>query len=187
MAVDGLTTFEAPRSPRVLNALAYLLESGNSTASKLADVMATHSRFVYPLLKPWVLRGVVAISKIGRRNVYSISQNFRKLISDVMKRFSLKGRDFIVSKAVSRYKKFMGKDPDSDVMKVIEYFVDKALTGNPYVQGTESESVAEILSRALKIPIHDVAQILRELAVSNIIFVWKNRKARLESSLLHAD
>jgi len=106
------------------------------------------------------------------------------MISNVVKRYSFKGREYIISKAKARFKRFLGKDPDPETIQVIEYFVDKALSGNPYVEGSHKESVAEIISRVLHIPLYDVNEILRELVQANILFVWLNRKARLESSLL---
>jgi len=146
--------------------------------------MNTNSRQVYPILKTWIEKGIVVITKMNRVNVYSISHKFRTLINDTVRRYSHKERDFIIAKAKERYKRFLGKDPDQQVQAVIEYFVDKALTGNPYVQGSHNESVAELLARVLKIPLYDVNEILRELVQANILFVWKNRKARLESSLI---
>ena len=100
-----------------------------------------------------------------------------------MKRYSYKGREFIVAKAMERYKRFIGKDPGPEEIAVIEYFIDKALSGNPYVQGSHNESVAELLARALNISLYDINEILRELVQANILYVWKNRKARLDSSL----
>ena len=172
------------RSPRILNVMAFLLENGSSFASALANVMNVDSREVYPMLKTWILKGVVAVTKAGRRNVYSISQKFKSLITKTVRRYAYKGRDFIIAKAKERYKRFIGRDPDPEVTSVIEYFVDKALSGNPYVQGSQNESVAELLSRALGISLYNINEILRELVEANIIYVWRNRKARLEQSLL---
>lgn len=171
------------RSLRVINVMAYLLENGSSFASGLANIMNVDSREVYPMLKTWILKGVVTVSKAGRRNVYSISQKFRSLITKTVRRYSYRGRDFIIAKAKERYKRFIGRDPDPEVIAVIEYFVDKALSGNPYVQGSQNESVAELLSRVLNIPLYDINEILRELVQANILYVWRNRKARLDSSL----
>jgi len=171
------------RSPRVINAFAFLMENGNSFAHQLAQIMETDSREVFPMLKPWILKGIVSISKFGRRNIYSISQKFKSLISNILKRYSFKGRDFIIAKAKARFKRFLGRDPDPETVQVIEYFVDKALSGNPYVQGSQNEPVAELLARVLHISIYDINEILRELVQANILYVWRNRKARLESSL----
>ena|GEM_PF-5916777 len=173
----------APRSSRILNTLAFLLENGSSFAHQLSQIMNMDSREVYPMLKTWILKGVVTVSKQGRRNVYSISQKFKSLISSVVKKYSYKGREFIIAKAKERYKRFLGRDPDPEVLAVIEYFVDKALSGNPYVQGSQNESVAELLARVLNISLYDINEILRDLVQANILYVWKNRKARLDSSL----
>jgi hypothetical protein len=174
----------APRSPRILNALAFLLENGNAFAHQLSRIMEMDSREIYPMLKVWILKGVVSIRKYGRRNLYEISQKFKSLISNVVKKYLFKGREYIISKARARYKRFLGRDPDPEVLAVIEYFVDKALSGNPYVQGSQNESVAELLARVLNISLYDINEILRELIHANILYVWRNRKARLESSLL---
>ena len=179
-----ISTETAPRSSRILNGLAFLLENGSSFAHQLSQIMNMDSREVYPMLKTWVLKGIIAVSKQGRRNVYSISQKFKSLISSVIKKYSYKGREFIIAKAKARYKRFLGREPDLETVQVIEYFIDKALSGNPYVEGSTKESVAELLSRMLRISIYDVVEILRDLAQANILFIWQNRKARLESSLL---
>jgi hypothetical protein len=146
--------------------------------------MEVDSRHVFPILKPWILKGIVSVSKFGRINIYSISKRFKSLISNAVKRYSFKGREYIIAKAKARFKRFLGKDPDPETIQVIEYFVDKALSGNPYVTGSQNLSVAELLSRALGISLHDIAEILRDLVQANILFVWKNLKARLETSLL---
>jgi predicted transcriptional regulator len=172
-----------PKSSKVINTLAFLLENGSSFAHQLSQIMNMDSREVYPMLKTWILKGVVTVSKQGRRNVYSISQKFKSLIGSVVKKYSYKGREFIIAKAKERYKRFLGRDPDPEVLAVIEYFIDKALSGNPYVQGSHNESVAELLARALNISLYDINEILRELVQANILYVWKNRKARLDSSL----
>lgn len=172
------------KSVRVIKAFAHLIENGNALANQLSQIMEVESRHVYPILKPWILKGVVTVSKFGRMNIYSISKKFKSLIYDVVKRFSFKGRDYVIAKAKARFKRFMGKDPDLETVQVIEYFVDKALSGNPYVTGSQNLSVAELLSRALGISLHDVSEILRDLVQANILFVWRNQKARLESSLL---
>ncbi|BBG27290.1 hypothetical protein [Sulfuracidifex tepidarius] len=176
------------RSPRVINAIAYLFESGNSFASGLAETMRVDSREVYPILKTWIWKGVVEITKAGRRNVYSLSQKFKSLVKNTVKRYIYKGRDFIIAKAKERYKRFIGLDPDPEVIAVIEYFVDKVLSGNPYVQGSQDGSVAEILSEALGISLFNINEILRDLVQANILYVWRDRKAsvakaRLDSSL----
>jgi hypothetical protein len=172
------------RSPRVINAFAFMMENGNAFAYQLAQIMNTDSRETYPMLKTWILKGIVSVVKHGRRNVYSISQKFKTLIKNIVKRYSYKGRDFIIAKAKERYRRFLGRDPDPEVLAVIEYFVDKALSGNPYVQGFQNESVAELLARVLTISLYDINEILRELVQANILYVWRNKKARLESSLL---
>ena len=172
------------RSTRVINAFAFMMENGNSFAHHLAQIMETDSREVYPMLKPWVLKGIISVSKLGRRNIYSISQKFKSLISNTIKKYSFKGREYVIAKAKARFKRFLGRDPDLETIQVIEYFVDKALSGNPYVQGSQNESVAELLARVLHISIYDINEILRELVQANILYVWRNRKARLESSLL---
>jgi len=160
------------------------MENGNAFAYQLAQIMNTDSRETYPMLKTWILKGIVSVVKHGRRNVYSISQKFKTLIKNTVKRYSYKGRDFIIAKAKERYRRFLGRDPDPEVLAVIEYFVDKALSGNPYVQGFQNESVAELLARVLTISLYDINEILRELVQANILYVWRNKKARLESSLL---
>jgi len=172
------------KSTRVIKAFAYLIENNKGVvAGQLSQIMEVDSRHVFPILKPWILKGIVSVSKFGQRNVYSISKKFKSLISDAIKRFSFKGRDYIIAKAKARFKRFMSRDPDPETIQVIEYFVDKALSGNPYITGSRNLSVAEFLSRVLNIPIHDIAEILRELVQANILFVWKNQKVRLESSL----
>jgi len=173
----------APRSSRILNTLAFLLENGSSFAHQLSQIMDIDSREVFPSLKPWIMKGIISISKQGRRNIYSISQKFKSLISNVVKKYSFKGREYVIAKARARYKRFLGREPDPIVLAVIEYFVDKALSGNPYVQGSQNESVAELLARVLNISLYDINEILRELVQANILYVWKNRKARLDSSL----
>lgn len=180
----GVGTLILIKSSRVIKIFAFLMENRNSLAYQLAQIVEVESRHIYPILKPWILKGVISVSKLGRMNVYSISQKFKSLISDVVKRYSFKGREFVLAKAKARFKRFLGRDPDPETIQVIEYFIDKALSGNPYVEGTLSTSVTELLSRVLHIPIHDVVEILRDLVQANILFVWQNRKARLESSLL---
>lgn len=172
------------KSARVIKAFAHLIENGNALANQLSQIMEVESRHVFPILKPWILKGVVTVSKFGRMNIYSISKKFKSLISDVVKRFSFKGREFVLAKAKARFRRFLGRDPDPETVQVIEYFVDKALSGNPYVTGSQNLSVAELLSRALGISLHDISEILRDLVQANILFVWRNQKARLESSLL---
>jgi predicted transcriptional regulator len=172
------------KSARVIKAFAYLIENGNTRANQLSQIMEVDSRHVFPILKPWILKGIVTASKFGRLNVYSISKKFKSLISSTIKRFTFKGRDYIITKAKARFKRFLGKDPDLETIQIIEYFVDKALSGNPYVTGDRNVSVAEFLSRVLGISIYDVSEILRDLVQANILFVWKNQKARLEASLL---
>jgi hypothetical protein len=173
-----------PKSSRIINSFAFMLENGSAFAHQLAQIMNIDSRETYPMLKTWILKGVVTVVKHGRRNVYSISQKFKILIKNTVKRYSYKGRDFIIAKAKERYKRFLGREPDPEVLAVIEYFVDKTLSGNPYVQGSHNESVAELLARVLNISLYDINEILRELIQANILYVWKNRKARLDSSLL---
>ena len=172
-----------PKSSRIINSFAFMLENGSSFAHQLSQIMNIDSRETYPMLKTWILKGVVTVVKHGRRNVYSISQKFKILIKNTVKRYSYKGREFIVAKAMERYKRFIGKDPGPEEIAVIEYFIDKALSGNPYVQGSHTESVAELLARVLNISLYDINEILRELVQANILYVWKNRKARLDSSL----
>jgi len=173
-----------PKSSRIINTLAFLLENGSSFAHQLSQIMSVDSREVYPMLKAWIIKGVVTVvMKQGRRNVYSISQKVKSVIGGVVKKYSYKGRDFIIAKAKERYKRFLGRDPDPEVLAVIEYFVDKALSGNAYVQGSQNESVAELLARVLNISLYDINEILRDLVQANILYVWKNRKARLDSSL----
>jgi hypothetical protein len=172
-----------PKSFRIINSFAFMLENGSAFAHQLAQIMNIDSRETYPMLKTWILKGVVTVVKRGRRNIYSISQKFKILIKNTVKRYSYKGREFIIAKAKERYKRFLGRDPDPEVLAVIEYFVDKALSGNPYIQGSQNESVAELLARALNISLYDINEILRELVQANILYVWKNRKARLDSSL----
>jgi len=173
----------APRSSRILNTLAFLLENGSSFAHQLSQIMDIDSREVFPSLKPWIMKGIISISKQGRRNIYSISQKFKSLISNIIRKYSFKGREFILAKAKQRFERFLGREPDQETMQIIEYFIDKALSGNPYVQGSHNESVAELLARALNISLYDINEILRELVQANILYVWKNRKARLDSSL----
>jgi DNA-binding PadR family transcriptional regulator len=174
----------APKSSKVINTLAFLLENGSSFAHQLSQIMNMDSREVYPMLKTWIMKGIISISKQGRRNIYSISQKFKSLISNIIRKYSFKGREFILAKAKQRFKRFLGRDPDPETVQVIEYFIDKALSGNPYVEGSTKESVAELLSRILKISLYDINEILRDLVQANILFVFRNRKARLESSLL---
>jgi predicted transcriptional regulator len=172
-----------PKSSRIINSFAFMLENGSAFAHQLAQIMNIDSRETYPILKTWILKGVVTVVKHGRRNVYSISQKFKILIKNTVKRYSYKGRDFIIAKAKERYKRFLGREPDPEVLTVIEYFVDKTLSGNPYIQGSQNESVAELLARVLNISLYEINEILRELVQANILYVWKNRKARLDSSL----
>ena len=179
-----ISTETAPRSSRILNALAFLLENGSSFAHQLSQIMDIDSREVFPSLKPWIMKGIISISKQGRRNIYSISQKFKSLIFNIIRKYSFKGREFILAKSKQRFKRFLGRDADPETVQVIEYFIDKALSGNPYVEGSTKESVAELLSRVLHISIHDINEILRELVHANILYVWQNRKARLESSIL---
>ncbi len=176
--------YQPPKSSRVMKAFVFLMDSVNAFAHQLSQIMDIDSREVFPSLKPWIMKGIISISKQGRRNIYSISQKFKSLISNVVKRYSFKGREYILAKTKARYKRFLGLDPDLETVQVIEYFVDKALTGNPYVEGSTKESVAELLSRVLHISIDDINEILRELVHANILYVWQNRKARLESSIL---
>jgi len=173
----------APRSSRILNTLAFLLENGSSFAHQLSQIMDIDSREVFPSLKPWIMKGIISISKEGRRNIYSISQKFESLISNIIRKYSFKGREFILAKAKQRFKRFLGREPDQETMQIIEYFIDKALSGNPYVEGSRNESIAELLAKVLKISLYDVGEILRDLIQANILFVWQNRKARLETSL----
>jgi hypothetical protein len=45
-----------------------------------------------------------------------------------------------VAKAEARHKRFIGRDPDPETAAVIEYFVDKTLSGNPYLQPPKAKA-----------------------------------------------
>lgn len=180
---DGNLTLIRIRSMRVVNAIDYLYRRGNATARDLAEVMKTEPKQVYPFLKTLITKSVVTVKKFQNINVYSLSPKFMSMIKSVVgKRNGQK--EYVMSKALERYKQFTGKEADEVVKAIIEYFVEKALTGNPYLTATD-ESIAEILARALKLPIDAVREALKELLNANILFVWNMRKARLESSLLN--
>ena len=79
--------------------MAFIYENGKAFAYQLSHIMNTNSRQVYPILKTWIEKGIVVITKMNRVNVYSISHKFRTLINDTVRRYSHKERDFIIAKA----------------------------------------------------------------------------------------
>jgi|ECHnycMinimDraft_1075156.scaffolds.fasta_scaffold09263_2 hypothetical protein len=75
------------KSPRVLNAMAFLLD-GNAMASQLSQIMNTGSREVFLVLKTWIVKGVISVTKARRRNVHMISHKVRAIVSNVTERYA---------------------------------------------------------------------------------------------------
>ena len=74
-----------PRSQRVIAMLEYMLERGHAYAYELSSVIGVRSNAIYPLLRWWIERGVVKVTKVGGRNLYSISARLKKAVEHVLR------------------------------------------------------------------------------------------------------
>ena len=69
----SLAAVRRARSARALAALWYLAAWGRATAAELARAAGVSSSLVNSLLRPYVEAGLVEVSKVGGRALYSVS------------------------------------------------------------------------------------------------------------------
>ncbi len=74
-----------PRSRRVIAMLEYMLGRGGAYAYELSMVTGVRSNRVYPLLRWWIERGVVEVTKVGGRNLYRISGRVRRAVEHTLR------------------------------------------------------------------------------------------------------
>ncbi len=90
-----------PRSRHVIAMLEYMLERGAAYAYELSMVAGVRSNAVYPLLKWWIEQGVVLVTKIGGRNLYSIASRVKKAVEHVL-RVILRSRIVVLEALATR-------------------------------------------------------------------------------------
>jgi len=91
-----------PRSRRVIAMLEYLLSSPDgATAYELGRVAGVASNHVYPLLRWWIAKGVVVVTKAGAYNVYGIAEGVRRAFERIM-RLVLRSREVAAIRLAER-------------------------------------------------------------------------------------
>ncbi len=84
-AMDN-TIAARPRSPRVIVMLARLAFGGPAFAHELAELAGLErSNAVYPLLRWWIHRGVVAVEKLGGYNLYRVRREISEALEEALK------------------------------------------------------------------------------------------------------
>jgi hypothetical protein len=178
--------FSQPHSPSPFRSqrifvIFQALNSGAKLARELASLINTSSKEILPRLKRYIIRGWVQVQKINNVNVYSLSEDVRKILK-------LQGSFEKVKEMAER---LLGRKLDEDEVDVLKFFYE--LNGS-YVERNENESIAEQVYYALKriskrITLSRVTEILTELTSKKILFAYRLRngiilKVRLNKNIL---
>jgi Sugar-specific transcriptional regulator TrmB. len=181
-------------SPAVASMLRLLIGLGGALARDLAEEAGIESKHVYPYLKYWVRKGIVAVRKESGVNVYSINDKVKAFLSEALQRFvGKKSREKIIEKAAQRYRERFGREMPPEYIAILSIFIEQALSkSSPYIAIRPGEETMPqvlrtmILSRHGKdLDIEEIIEALKELEMAKLIFIDRRHyKARLDRSLL---
>ncbi|PVU75796.1 hypothetical protein DDW11_01325 [Sulfolobus sp. SCGC AB-777_G06] len=170
------------RSDRIKKLFEELL-MGEKTASDLAEAIQVESREIYPRLKRY-FNTIISVRKEGRINKYSINPRAVSIVKEALKR----GRD-VLRKAEELMRRVTGRELDEVEKKVIEFLIFyMKRTGRSYLEGGLEGNIAELISRAIKVEVEDVARAILSLSNIGILYLWPSsvaaKKVRLSKALL---
>ncbi len=146
-------------------------------AKELASIINVPSKQVYPRLKRYVLKGWVEVKKINNINVYSLTENARKI---------LKLQDSF-GKVREKVEKILGRKLEEDELEILRFFFNE----EGYVENSPNETIAEQIYHILgrKVSLTRIQEILTELTLKKVLFAFRLKngvilKVRLNKNLL---
>ena len=180
-----------------------LVVKEKARASELAEVANIESKQVYPRLKYWTFRGLVAAEKdpVAHVNIYRLTDKARALVNE-LKRFaeevlqSVRGKKSprkILEEAEKRYRERFGREMSETHRLVLTVFIEHALSkSSPYIAiKPGEETLPQVIKTAIlqklgrDLNTEDIVEALRELEIAKVIYIDRKRfKARLDRSLL---
>ena len=165
------------RSQRIFIIFQALNNSGGKLARELAELINVPSKEILPRLKRYILKGWVQVQKINNLNVYSLTENARKILK-------LQGS---FEKVRERVEKILGRKLDSDEIEVLRFFFNE----QGYIENSPNETIAEQVYHTLgrKISLTRVQEILTDFTKARVLFAFRLKngvilKVRLNRNLL---
>nr|WP_176704672.1 conjugal transfer protein [Sulfolobus tengchongensis] len=165
------------KSERITRLFAYLLKK-SAKAKELAELIHTESKQIYPRLRRYVLKGWIIAHKINNVNIYSLSEDARKILSG-------KGTfEDVLKKAEA----ILHRKLDEDEIELLRFLYENK---NTYIERSANRTIAENIYDKLnrKIPLGRIEEILSDFTESGIIFAFRLRngmilKVRINKKLL---
>jgi len=156
---------------------------GEKTASDLAEVIQVESREIYPRLKRY-FNTIISVKKEGRINKYSINTRAVSIVRQALKR----GKD-VLQKAEELMRRMAGRELDEIERKIIEFLIFyMKRTGRSYLEGGLEGNIAELISKAIRADLEEVARAILSLSNIGILYLWPSsvaaKKVRLSKALL---
>ena len=156
---------------------------GEKTASDLAEVIQVESREIYPRLKRY-FNTIISVKKEGRINKYSINPRAISIVRQALKR----GKD-VLQKAEELMRRMAGRELDEIERKIIEFLIFyMKRTGRSYLEGGLEGNIAELISKAIRADLEEVARAILSLSNIGILYLWPSsvaaKKVRLSKALL---
>ncbi|WP_338604915.1 hypothetical protein AAGT10_15000 (plasmid) [Sulfolobus tengchongensis] len=174
------------RSLRIVEIFEILLRNKFAYAKELADAIGVESKNIYPRLKRYFGKFITVV-KEGKRNKYVLREDVIENIKKAIRYSKDEGK--IIRRAEELMQEMYGMELNDVDREIIRYLVrymkklDKA-----YLEGGLEGNIAEILSRALKIPVDEIAASLVKLGRAGILYLYPSinaaYKVRLSKKLL---
>ena len=170
----GQSPFRSEKIQKIFEAL--LHSKGGKLARELAKLIDVPSKEILPRLKRYIQLGWVQVQKINNLNVYSLTENARKILK-------LRSLDRVIEKA----EKILGRKLDNDELEILKFFYEL----NGYIERGENETIAEQVYYAMKkrVTLSRVTEILTEFTKARVLFAYRLKnglilKVRLNKNLL---
>ncbi|WP_338601377.1 conjugal transfer protein [Sulfolobus tengchongensis] len=165
------------KSEKIAMLFAYLLKKP-AKAKELAELIHTESKQIYPRLRRYILKGWVIARKSNNVNLYSLSEDARKILSG-------KGT---FEDILKRAEDILHRKLDEDEVELLRFLYENK---NTYIERSADRTIAEVIYDKLngKISLRRIEEILSDFTESGIIFAFRLRngmilKIRLNKKLL---
>lgn len=146
-------------------------------ARELASIINVPSKQILPRLKRYIQRGWVQVQKINNLNVYSLTENARRILK-------LQGNFERVKEKVEG---ILGRKLEEDEIEILRFFFKE----QGYIENLPSETIAEQIYHSFgrKIALSRIQEILTEFTLKKVLFAYRLKsgiilKVRLNKNLL---
>ncbi len=185
-----------PRGGVVSLLLSELVFGGERLASELSLVAGVPSRWVYPLLRYWVGRGVVIVEKAGSLNLYRVDRSTASRLRGFLESLLRSREALTVRRVLAAAARRLGRRLTGAEAEVLALLAERLARGKPYlrVSAPSREAAVDIIAARLEARLRarglDPARIasmlaqlpdaLQELAEEGLVYAhWDERRRTL--------